>query len=167
MAFVIRLLSAEHERQAFDCGEPVLDDYLRRFARQNQAKGISRTFVAVPEGKLAVVGFYSLAAGAVAFENVSESLRRGVPRYPIPVAHLGRLAIARSVQGQGLGEALLFDALQRTLRVAGEIGIVAVEVWAKTDRARAFYGKYGFQSLLDNSLHLYLPLQTVRQLLSP
>lgn len=167
MSFVIEPLSDRHDREAFDCGEPALNEFLRRYARQNQARGVSRTFVAVREGEHEVLGFYSLAAGAVAFETIPETLRRRLPRYPVPVAHLGRLATCRSVQGQGLGEVLLFDALARTLRVAAEIGVVAIDVWAKTDRARAYYQRYGFQPLSDDDLHLYLPLETVRKVLGP
>ncbi|MGQ0562495.1 MAG: GNAT family N-acetyltransferase [Gemmatimonadota bacterium] len=90
-------------------------------------------------------------------------LRQRFPHYPIPVAHLGRLATCQSVRGQRLGEALLFDALQRTIRVADEMGIVAMEVWAKTERARAFYARYGFASLIDDRRRLYLPLASARQ----
>lgn len=167
MAFVIEPLTRAHERNAFDCREPALNEYLRQYARQNQERGVGRTFVAVPEGGLRVVGYYTLAAGSVEFANVPEGLRRRLPRYPIPVAHLGRLATCQSVRGQGLGEALLFDALQRTIRVADEMGVVAVEVWAKTEGARTFYEKYGFESLIDDRLHLYLPLATARQVLQP
>jgi ribosomal protein S18 acetylase RimI-like enzyme len=165
VGFVVQLLSQRHNRDSFDCGELALNEFRRRHARQNQARGVSRTFVAVREGEWDVVGFYSLAAGAVAFEALPDDLRRRLPRYPVPVAHLARLATCRSVRGQGLGEALLFDALVRTLRVADEIGVVAIDVWAKTDRARAYYERYGFQPVADSDLHLYLPLETVRKVL--
>ena len=163
MAFVIQPLTASHEREIFDCGEPPLNEFLRKYARQNQTKGLGRTYVAVPEGENRVVGYYTLAAGSVAFREVPDTLRRRLPRYPLPVAHLGRLATCQSVRGHGLGEALLFDALERTLRVADEMGIVAVEVWAKSELARSFYAKYGWEALLDDPLHLYLPLATARQ----
>jgi GNAT superfamily N-acetyltransferase len=166
VAFVIELLSSRHDRSAFDCGEPALNEFLRRYANQNQARGISRTFVAVGEGQRKVVGFYSLAAGVVTFAELPEAARRRLPRYPVPVVHLGRLATCQSVQGQGLGEAILFDALTRSLRAADEVGVVAVDVWAKTDRARSFYRRYGFESLLDDEMHLYLPLETVRRVLA-
>lgn len=163
MAFVIEPLTRDHERETFDCGESALNEYLRQYARQNQERGIGRTYVAVPEGTRRVVGYYTLAAGSVEFADVPEHLRRRLPRYPIPVAHLGRLATCRSVRGQGLGEVLLFDALQRTMLVANELGVVALEVWAKTARARTFYEKYGFESLIDDRLHLYLPLATAQR----
>jgi ribosomal protein S18 acetylase RimI-like enzyme len=165
MAYVIQLLSRRHDRSAFDCGEAALNEYLQRYARQNQERGIGRTFVAVPENELRVVGFYTLVAGAVAFENVPEEVRRQLPRYPVPVAHLGRLGVCRSAQGQGLGEALLTDALQRVLGLADDLGIFAVEARAKSERARGFYERYGFASLLDNQPHMYLPLKTIRDAL--
>lgn len=165
MAFVIEALRRSHERGRFDCGEAALNEYLLRFARQNQERGLGRTYVALPEGGARVVGYYTLAAGSVAFADVPEHLRRSFPRYPIPVAHLGRLATCLSVRGLGLGEALLFDAVERTLRVADELGMVALEVWSKTDRARSFYEKYGFEPLVDDPLHLYLPLATARGVL--
>jgi GNAT superfamily N-acetyltransferase len=164
VAFRIEQLTRRHDREAFDCGEPTLNEYLRRYARQNQEQGIGRTFVAVPADGAHVVGYYTLAAGSVQFANIPADLRRRLPRYPVPVAHLGRLATCLSVRGQGLGGVLLYDALQRVLRVAEEIGVVAVEVHAKAERARQFYERYGFESLTDDPLHLYLPLATVRRL---
>lgn len=166
MGYLIEPLRSDHERDGFDGGEPALNTFLARYARQNEAVGLSRTYVATPEGERRVVGYYTLSAGAVAFAKVPEPLRKRLARYPIPVAHLGRLATCRSVRGRGLGGVLLVDALARSLRVADELGIVAVDVRAKTEAARAFYLKYGFVSLEDDPLHLYLPLATARQALS-
>ena len=165
MAYVIESLSREHEREGFDCGEPALNAFLARYARQNEGVGFSRTYVAIPKGERRVVGYHSLSAGAVAFADVPEHLRKRFPRYPIPVAHLGRLATCQSVRGQGLGGILLVDALARSLRVADELGMVAMDVWAKTEQARSFYLKFGFVPLEDDPLHLYLPLATARQAL--
>jgi GNAT superfamily N-acetyltransferase len=165
VAYIIEPLTREHERRGFDCSEPALNDYLARYARQNEAAGFSRTYVAIPEGARRVIGYYTLSAGAVQFADVPEHLRRRFPRYPIPVAHLGRLATCQSVRGQGLGGILLVDALARSLRVADEFGIVAMDVWAKTEQARAFYLKHSFVPLQDDLLHLYLPLGTARQAL--
>jgi GNAT superfamily N-acetyltransferase len=161
--FIVQPLTPAHDRVSFDCGGHALNEFLRRYARQNDDRGIGRTFVAVPVGESQVVGFYTLSAGGVEFREIPDHLRRRLPRYPIPVAHLGRLATCLSVRGQGLGEALLIDAIERTCRIADEIGIVAIEVRAKDDRVRTFYEKYGFQSLLDDPLHLYLPLATARR----
>ena len=167
MPYRIEPLRRDHGREGFDCGEPALNEYLARYARQDEARGVSRTYVAVPDGEKRVVGFYTLSAGAVAFNDLPDDLRRRLPRYPIPVVLLGRLATCQSVRGQLLGESLLVDALQRSLRIADELGLVAMEVWAKTDRAKRFYAKYGFEALLDDPHHLYLPLLTARQAFEP
>lgn len=164
MSFTVAPLSREHDRSAFDCGEPALDDFLRRHARQNQEKNVSRTYVAVRPRERKVLGFYTLASGAVGFESLPDEVRRRLPRYPVPVVHLARLAVDRSVRGLGLGEALLFDALRRAERVADVLGVFAVEVAAKHERAREFYLRYGFRSLEDERLHLYLPIETIRTL---
>ena len=163
--WIIEKLGRGHDRKSFDCGIPELNEYLRRFARQNEAAGISQHFVALSSlGSREIHGYYALSAGAVAFKHVPRDLRKRLPRYPVPVAHLGRLAVDRSAAGQGLGEHLLMDALTRTLRAAVEIGIHAIEVVAINDTARAFYLKYGFHTLKDDRQHLYLPIATVRKL---
>ena len=163
-AWTIEKLSKGHDRTSFDCGVKDLNEYLRRFARQNETAGISQHFVALGLGSREVHGYYALSAGAVAFDHVPQDLRKCLPRYPIPVAHLGRLAVDQSAAGQGLGEHLLMDALARTLRAADEIGIHAVEVVVINDAARSFYLKYGFQPLKNDRQHLYLPISTVKKL---
>jgi GNAT superfamily N-acetyltransferase len=157
---IIEPLSAKHDRSSFDCGEPSLNTYLRQYARQNDEKGLGRTCVAVEPGQTRVEGYYTLSTGAVTFEQVPEKL----PRYPIPVVHLGRLAVDLSSQGKGLGEIVLIDALKRATLAAEQLGIYAVEVLALNDSARRFYLKYGFTPLLDDELHLYLSVKAIRKL---
>jgi len=160
--WVIVPLAKSHLRDAFDSGEPALDGFLRRSARQDQDRDFSRTFVAVRPGDRRVLGFFTLSAGRVAAESVPEEDRKRLPRYPVPVVHLGRLAVDRSARGQGLGEALLVRALETALRVSGEIGAHAVEVRAKGEAARALCVKYGFRALVDDPLHLYLSMKAIR-----
>ncbi len=149
----------------FSCGIAELDEYLLRFAGQNEKSGISQHFVGVvAAGDQRILGYYALSAGSVAFERVPEDLKKRLPRYPIPVAHIGRLAVDRSMQGHGLGEHLLIDALARIARAADEIGIHAIEVIAINDGAKRFYLKYGFTALADDERHLYLPLSATRKL---
>ena len=165
MSFVVEPLSRAHDRSSFDCGEPALDEFLRRHARQNQERNVSRSYVAIRDtGDPRVLGFYTLASGSVAAERFPDEARRRLPRYPVPVVHLARLAVDRSAQGLGLGEALLFDALRRSALAAEVVGMFAVEVFAKHDRARDFYLEYGFLPLVDNRLNLYLPLTAIREL---
>ena len=155
-------LERGHRRDRFDCGIGALNEFLRRYARQNAEKGLGRTFVAVYPGEQVVRGYYTLSSGAVAFEALPETARRRLPKYPVPVAHLGRLAVDRGEQGEGLGEVLLMHALHKVVSLAGEIAIYAVEVVAKNDEARRFYEHYGFSPLVDDPHHLYLSVAAVR-----
>ncbi len=149
------LLNSGHRVSDFACGESVLDDWLKRRALANQQAGASRTFVIQVEGR--VVGFYALAAGAVNSEQAPGRIRRNMPN-PIPVMVLGRLAVDRAWQQQGLGPALLADALRRTLRVAGEVGVRALLVQALSETAKAFYLKFGFVASPQDPLLLFLRL---------
>ncbi len=158
--YVIEPLSPSHDRAAFDCGEPTLDDFLKRFARQNDEKGLSRTYVAVLPGEPKIYGYYSISSGALQFSTMPEKL----PRYPVPVIHLGRLAVEVDTKGRGLGKILLLDALKRAASVSKQLGIYAVEVYALNTVARDFYLKYGFAPLLDDERHLYLTMKAIRKL---
>jgi GNAT superfamily N-acetyltransferase len=156
--FAIELLDKKHKRENFDCGEESLNQFLKKYARQNQEKGFGRTFVAILPDKREVLGYYTLSAGSVSFEIIPDK----VPRYPIPTAHLGRLATDLSMRKQGLGELLLIDALQRVVLVAEKVGIYAVELFALSENAKNFYQKYGFVALNDDDKHLYLPVETLK-----
>lgn len=157
-------LAKVHDRAAFDCGEPSLNEFLHRHAGQNARKDVSRTYVAHRPGEAAVAGYYSLSSGSVAFQAAPDALRNRLPRYPIPTAHLGRLAVDRTQQGQGLGEILLVDALLRSRDVADRIGVAAVTVYALNAAAARFYKKFGFAAFADDPHHLYLPMATIRKL---
>lgn len=159
LKFVIQPLDKQHKRDSFDCGEEGLNEFLKKYARQNSIRGYSRTFVAVLPEEIEVQGFYTLSSGSVSFETVPENL----PHYPIPTIHLGRLATNLKMRGQGLGELLLIDALERTVLVASEIGVYAVELYALSETAKRFYLKYGFVPLKDDDKHLYLPVDTLKK----
>lgn len=136
-------LTSTHSLDGFTCGEPVLDDWLKRHAIANQASGASRTFV-VTDRDGRVVGYYALAAGAVAHQVATGNVRRNMPD-PIPVLVLGRLAVDQRAQGIKLGAALLQDAVRRAAAVAENAGVRALLVHALNDPAREFYLRYGFQ----------------------
>jgi GNAT superfamily N-acetyltransferase len=163
----IQPLRRDHDRAGFGCGEPALDEYLVRFARQNHESGVARTFVAVRDAEPArIQGYYSLAVGAILRADLPSTAQRfRFPNFPLPVARLARLAVDSSQQGKGIGAGLLFDALSRCLHVAEEVGIVAVVVDAKHERAKAFYSRYEFDALPDQPLTLWLPLPALRKLL--
>jgi len=160
----IEKLTSRHDLAAFDCGVEPLNTFLKKYAGQNAKLGVTQTYAAVgPDGNR-VQGYYSISSGSVTCPNIPEALRKRLPRYPVPVAHLGRLAVDKEAQGKGLGKLLLLDALERIVHAAESIAIHAVEVQAKDDESRSFYLKYGFVSMLDDPLHLYLPLKAVKKL---
>jgi len=156
----------EHDREDFDCGVPALDEFLRRYARQSDERGLSRTYVATRPGERAVSGYVTIRAGQVACSDLPEDVRRRLPRYPVPVLHIARLAVDTRARGSGLGEQLLVYALRKAADAAGELGIWGVEVIAKDDNARRFYERYGFKRLVDDDLHLDISLKTVRRALA-
>ena len=134
-------LNPGHDLSQFHCGETTLDDWLRKRALQNEESGASRTYVACV-GKR-VVGYYALAAGAVAHADAPGRVRRNMPD-PVPVMVIGRLAVDQTVQGQALGPALLRDAVLRTVQAAEIAGIRAILVHAISERAKRFYEMSGF-----------------------
>jgi GNAT superfamily N-acetyltransferase len=162
--WVIEKLERRHDRSPFDCGEASLNDWLKLRAGQYERKDLARIYVAVRAGNSLVVGYYAIATHQVAYEVLTADQAKGLPRMDVPVVLLGRLAVDRSVHGQGLGSLLLVDALRRTESLADEIGIRAVEVDAIDDAASAFYIRFGFTPLADDPRHLYLPIQAIRRM---
>lgn len=160
----IELLNQHHQCDGFDCGEESLNVFLCSHAGQNARKDISRTYVAVPEDSNVVAGYYTLSSGSVTFGALPDDLAKRLPKYPVPTAHLGRLAVDRKFQGHKLGGILLVDALKRVCDLAGKIGIHAVTVHALNDRAKSFYKAHGFVPLRDDPFHLFLPTATIRKL---
>lgn len=143
----IQSLSGRHDRRAFESGSAQLDAWLREVAQQHQKRGISKTFVAVSDqAPSRILGFYALTVCEVLSETLPEHLARKLPRR-VPGIRLGRLAVDRSVQGQGLGEHLLVDAIHRARLVLQHVGVYALFVDAKDDRAASFYRRYGFRPL--------------------
>lgn len=165
MSWTVQPLATVHDRSHFDCGVESLNRYLKELATQHAKRNISKTYVAVAQGQTTVDGFYALSTGSMLLEELPEAARKRLPRYPIPTAHLGQLAIDRQSQGKGLGEALLFDALKRVVRVGEELGIYAVTVDAIDVKAAKFYERYGFVAIENDPFHLYLETKVVRQLL--
>ncbi len=154
-------IGKRHDRAIFDCGEADLDRYLDRFARQNHDSGGAKCFVAVPvDAPSRVLGFYTLSPASLAYARAPALVRRGLARYDVPAFRLGRLAVDRSVQGRGLGGALLLRAADRCIRVAQDVGGVALVIDAKTERAARWYESYGALRLDDAALSLVLPLAT-------
>ena len=154
------------KREAFDCGIPELNEYLKKYARQNDRRGIAKTFVAIPEDETGdVAGYYSVSTAEIKRESLPENYRRGLPRYPVPAIRLGKLAAAISMQGRGLGRELLMESFRSSVRLSSEVGIFAVIVDSKNQPAKEFYLKYGFIPLEDDELSLFIPIATIIKVL--
>jgi GNAT superfamily N-acetyltransferase len=148
MDYFIRALDGDAQTAGFDCGEKALDEYLQRYASQDIKRGVARVFVASPAGQPQVVaGFYTLSAASIAAETLPEKWRKKLPRYPVPVALLGRLAVGQHLHGQGLGSILLADACKRVAAASETLAVAAIVVDAKSPKAAAFYQHFGFIEL--------------------
>jgi GNAT superfamily N-acetyltransferase len=137
-------LTADHTSKGFDCGVAELDEWLTRHGLRAQRLQSARVFVSLTLDGARVAGYYALAAGEIAHSQATEPVRRGMPRHPIPIAILARLAVDRRDQGRGLGTSLLRDAVARTARASSELGIRAILVHALDEQARSFYERFGF-----------------------
>lgn len=148
-----------HERQGFACGVPALDEYLHRFAEQHRRRGLTAVYVLVDSAAPAqVLGYYTLSAAEVDVARLPEAERKRLPRFPVPCFRMGRLACASSQRGRGLGKLLVGCAVDRCLKARQQVAAYALIVDAKDDAARNFYLHFGFRSLQDARLTLYLPL---------
>lgn len=159
MLLVERLEGRRHDRNSFDCGVAPLNDYLRTLASQHHRDGIATTHVLYEDDAPSrILGYYTLAAAHLELVDLPAAEQRRLPRHPVPAARLARLAVALHEQGNGLGEALLQDAIKRCLDLRGQLGVRLLVVDAKDARAAAFYRLHGFRDTTDRALTLYLPL---------
>lgn len=148
-----------HDRRGFDCGFEPLNHYLHALAAQHRAKGIATTFVLVDDATPAqVLGYYTLSAATLVWGDLAQTDRRRLPAYPVPVARMGRLAVALAARNRRFGELLLQNAVKRLLAARETLGVYALVVDAKDDTAAGFYRKYGFRHTAPGGLELYLPL---------
>ena len=157
-------LLGRHRVTDFDCGSPELNTYLAKYALPNHQAGAAKTFVATSGD--AVVGYYSLAASQIIHASGTDRLKKGLASHPIPVVLLARLAVDLRWQGRKLGLALLKDAILRVLAAAEGIGVRALLVHAKDEKARSFYERFGFEPLPEHPLHLVLLLKDAKRQLT-
>ena len=154
-------ISKRHDREAFDCGETALNEFLQRYARKSHEMGGAKTFLAIHDAdNKTILGYYSLSPASIAYARTPELVRRGLARHEVPTFRLARLAVDLKVQGHGLGGELLLSAGKRCLQASASGG-VAMLIDAKNERAAAWYASYGALPLLDAPLSLLLPLATV------
>jgi GNAT superfamily N-acetyltransferase len=162
--FVIEALSRSHDLSSFDCGIPSLTDWLRRFAWQNHQSEAARVYVAHSRNNV-VIGYHSVTASSVRREDAPARIAKGLASHPIGVVLLGRLAVDRRRKGQGLGKALLLDALMRAAQAADTIGIRAMLVHAIDEDAKRFYQHFNFEVTPVDPMHLMLLIKDLRALL--
>lgn len=156
-------LHSRHETRAFDCGREELNRFLKKFALASQQANSAQTYVAARGG--VVVGYYSLAVGAVEREAAPQRVAQGLARHAVPVMVLARLAVDVTEQGKGLGKGLLKDALLRTAQAADIAGIRALFVAAKDEAARAFYERFDFDPSPADPYQLFLVIKDLKRLL--
>jgi GNAT superfamily N-acetyltransferase len=156
LSIVIEPLGRHHDRAKFSCGQPDLDNWFHNRASQDEKRNVARVFVAVSPD-LGILGFYSLSSLSLSLESLPEEVARRLPRYDaIPAALIGRLARDERARGQGVGELLLADAIQRILGAGRSVAVFAIVVDAKDERAAAFYKGFGFQVFPLHPKRLFL-----------
>lgn len=163
---LVEPLRKQHDRAAFSCGNPALDQYLKERARQDARRYVAAPFVLIPgPGEKTILGYYTLSSFAIDLSDLPPETARKLPSYPnVPVTLLGRLAVDQQHAGQGLGEFLLMDALHRSLSQSSQIAAVAVVVDAIDTNAVRFYRHFNFMPFPDRPNRLFLPMQTVAAL---
>lgn len=158
------LVEEGYDTSTFDCGNEVLNGFLKQFALHTQKSGSGRTYVAL--GGNTVIGYYTIASASVLQAESPERVKGGMPRHPIPAVILGRFAVDKQYQGRGIGKSLLMDALQRIAKVSEEIGIRVIIADAKDQQAKAFYLRYDFTAFSEDSMRLYLLLKDLKKTLA-
>lgn len=157
----VRALDASVDVTAFRCGRSVLDEYIRRYASQDARRNVARVFIASPGDEARrLAGFFTLSAGSVGCSDLPDSLARGLPKYPVPVALIGRLAVDSEFKGKGLGSILLADACRKVEQASAVLAMAGIVVDAKDESAAAFYAHFGFVPLPGQPGRLLLPAKT-------
>jgi predicted N-acetyltransferase YhbS len=159
------LLTSDHNTVNFNCEVSALNLFLQKYALTNNQNNSVKTFVAT-NNENQVIGYYSLVAASVEHLQVPPRIKKGLGKYPIPVILIARLAVDINYQKIGLGKGLLKDALLRCLSVQSQIGVRAILVHAKDEKAKQFYQKFGFESSPIDEYHLYLLIKDIQKMLS-
>ena len=159
---VIEPLNTSHDRPNFHCGVDALDRYLKKQAKQDIKRSISRVFIATtPDNPKKVIGYYTLSSLSIELNQLPEKLSRKLPKHQVIAALIGRLGVSQIAQGKGVGRMLLADAIKRTLAISDEIAIYAIVVDAISSDTRLFYERFGFNRLSDEINRLFLTLQSI------
>jgi len=159
----IELLERHHDRETFDCGNEELNRYLKTLARQHHEQGFVKVYVAVEEGHSRVLAYIALAMGNVVLQDADECVFARLPRHPMPVLHVARLATDRHYAGRGIGSLLLSHAADIAIAASETVGVYALELIAKDAAAYQYYLRRGFLPLKGDSHRLYAPIATIRR----
>ena len=159
---VVELLTKAHDRKGFDCGRLEQNEFLNQRARKHAELNYSKTWVAIEDRFPRILGYVTLSMGNVVFDNLTEELRIRLPRYPMPVLHVGQLATDSSLQGRGIGSLLLRFAVEKAIEAAATVGCFAIELIADNPKAYDWYLKRGFSPLVAGSLRLYQSIETLK-----
>ncbi len=166
-ALHIRALDKRADTAGFSCGQSALDGYIARYASQDVRRNVARVFIACPQGvPHTLAGYYTLSASNVQCTDLPAAIARKLPRYPIPVALLGRLAVASAFQGQGVGSVLIVDACKKVLQAQEMLAVAGLVVDAKDHHAASFYKHLGFTPLNQQARRLFLPMQVLQGLVT-
>lgn len=164
----VELLGPTHDRTTFTCGNDTLDRYFRQQASQDVRRSLTVVYVLVDSVTSVVAGYYTLSATAIEFAEFAPAVTKRLPRYPtLPATLLGRLARDTRFRGRGAGEALILDALKKSLDASRHVASFAVVVDAIDDEARAFYERYDFSRSPNQEYRLFLPMATIDKLFTP
>jgi predicted N-acetyltransferase YhbS len=156
---VIGPLEPIHNRRDFSCGQTALDTYLKQGASQDLRRRIARVYVCTEADSPIIIGFYTLSALSVELHDLPADKARRLPKHPLPAALLGRLAVSRQAQGQGVGRMLIADAIKRVITASSTLGIYALVVDAKDQQTAKYYEQFGFLPFSETSKRLFLPLE--------
>ena len=157
-------LSEEHDREGFHCGVPELDSYIRQQSGQDLRRHLATTFILTEDGRQ-IAGYYTLSAHTLYASDLPSEVGRKLPKFPIPVTLLGRMAVSEALRGQGLGKLLLMDALERAWLSSKQIASWAVVIDAK-EGAREFYLRYEFKPLPANPTRLFLAMASIEEMMT-
>ena len=157
----VEKLRRDHLIEAFDCGQTDLNQWLWKYAMQNQSANATQSYVGLAGD--VVIGYYSLAVGQVEYFEAPERLQKGLARHPVPIMLLARLAVHQEWQRKGIGRGLLRDAVLRTLQAAEIAGIRSLAVHAKDEQARRYYEQFDFVPSPTDPFHLFVLLKDIRR----
>lgn len=156
-------IGIEHETEPFDCGHSELNRFLKRYAVVSQKANTAQSYVSCCGTK--VVAYYTLTVGSVAYQDAPERITKGLARYPVPLMILARLAVDKTLQGKGVGAALLKNAMMRTYHASEIAGIRAIFVHAKDEKAKRFYEHFNFRHSPTDPHHLFCLMKDIHRLI--